>query len=224
MTNENVGILCGIIQIGIGYPFELLKTRSQMHHQYNIFTDMHILYKKKGIRSFYKGCGIPFVISVIINEIQFESYFLMKNKYNDNGVLGGILGGITSGFIMNPFEIMKCHNQNNQKMIYTNKWYMKGLKYTILREIMGCVSYFSIYEIASNNYNIEPFLSGGLAGICSQMINYKIDQKKTQVQLSYKGQTKFVSMTGLYLMIIRTFLVNGCIFKMLSILKSENKK
>jgi hypothetical protein len=203
---------CSIIQIGIGYPFELLKTRSQMNPNYQIKKDLHLLYKTGGIYNFYKGCLIPFYTSIFINQIQFQSYLLCKEKWNDHGFFGGMIGGVITSLVINPFEIMKCHKQNQQQMIFRKHWYIKGLKWTILREIIGCTSYFCTYEYMYKWIHCS-IISGGIAGITSLLLSYNIDVKKTQSQLNYLStKTHIQNRKGLSLMMIRSFIVNGCTF------------
>lgn len=207
----DIGILCSIIQIGIGYPFELLKTRSQMLKHYNLKNDILIL-KKKNLLSFYQGCGPSFFISIITNHIQFQSYLICKHEYKDNGLIGGIIGGFLSGIFLNPFEIIKCHCQNNQKIHFVPYWYLSGIKYTLLRELIGNTTYFMTYEYCHEKIIDNSFTSGGIAGVMSLLCSYRIDQKKTQMQLNYKQNHKFISWIGLKLMICRSFLVNSVIF------------
>jgi len=206
-----IGILCSVIQTGIGYPFELLKTRSQMCKYYNLKNDIFIL-RKQNIFSFYKGCGPAFFVSIITNQIQFQSYLICKHEYKDNGLIGGLIGGFISGIFLNPFEIIKCHRQNNKIIRFLPFWYLSGMRYTLSRELIGNTTYFMTYEYCHENIVDNSFVCGGMAGVVSLLSSYKIDQKKTQIQLNYKNNHKFISWIGLKLMIFRSFLVNSVLF------------
>ena len=113
---------------------------------------------------------------------------------------------------------MSWKELNRNKIIIKKMYYegMTGIKYTFLRESFACGIYFKTYETCKQ-WELSPFLSGGLAGCNSWLLTYPIDTLKTRYQLD---QSKtFVKMimrgglwNGLHFCLLRAFLVNGISF------------
>jgi len=220
LNQKLIGIYCSCINIGVGYPFELLKTRSQIIHPYHLFHDISFIYKKYHIKGFYNGSKIPFLLNVLTNDFQFHSYFYMKEHYHFSGFLSGAILGVFYGFFLNPFEVYKCKNQAFQIIKQQVNW-MNGMNWTLCREISGFSIYFGVYEkMMDEKYPI--WLSGGISGSLSWMISFPFDHYKSHAQTNSKIKTP-ISKIGLFLMIMRSFLVNSLIFQIVDNNKSTSQ-
>lgn len=223
------GFLAGISQTVLGHPFDTIKTRKQMYPYIKINNIAKNIIKKEGIRSFYKGYLPPLLGGCIQNSFIFSTEHYFNNYFQKKYITGFFAGGITS-FILSPFELIKCRMQINQdkklslkETIYllkkNNVKLSRGTGLTFLRDSIGFSLYFSIYN-SMQEYNNNPLINGGFAGVVSWIYSYPIDVLKTKYQLSNQESlnyiiksTKFKHLTsGMWLMLVRSFIVNAGIF------------
>ena len=94
----------------------------------------------------------------------------------------------------------------------------RGVFLTILRDSIGFSIYFSSYQFLQNSYD-NPFLNGGVSGVLSWVYSYPIDVIKTKYTIYdkpllsiIKNQNKQKLLSGINIMLIRAFFVNGGIF------------
>ena len=176
--NEYIaGFASGLIRIGIGYPIETLKVRTQtMYKNTDIFQNIKTMVKTDGIRGFYRGSIGLFAGSSIITSMEFGSYGLaqkyLENNTNWNGLSSHFLGGAFAGGFQAPLTIPVEHIRNimqttNKDSIYKNSYdaYKKiflahGLKgiyrgsiLTLFRDVPGTGSYFATYHTSLNMLN-----------------------------------------------------------------------
>lgn len=213
------GIVLGMIQTILGHPFDTLKTGIQLHNCKTYPLLQHII-KNEGVVGLYKGSLMPFTFSVINNCYLFNGFEYLVSKSYSNQISGFILGFVSS-FFMSPIEMLKCHIQSSKKhvtyiqilnQLRNQKISLyKGFYYTLLRETIGCTSYFYLFFLLEKNFTGYTALNGGLTGSISWILTYPIDTIKTRYQvdgiISYKNLYK-----GFSLMLARSFIVNSAIF------------
>ena len=211
------GILAGIAQTIIGYPIDTLKTNIQLYKPKNNINFIKKNISRYGFLHLYKGVLIPCSISIISNIYLFSSFEYFHKKY-DTATAGFIVGGFT-GFITNPFELIKCNVQTTEitllqmlKKLKKEKIPLyKGLNFSFLRESIGCSIYFSSFHFLEEKTNYS-MLNGGCAGVLSWLFTYPIDTMKTQLQVNNKFTYNNLY-KGFSLVLIRSFLVNSIVFQ-----------
>lgn len=228
--NDNVaysGFMAGGVQTIIGHPYDTVKTRIQIFD--NNYKDTIInIYKKEGIRSFYKGGLVPFISGCFQNCILFSVEDYCQKYFKEHYITGCIAGSIST-ITTSPAELIKCHIQENKSKHLKVKEVMNILKQknislstgflsTLIRESGGFSIYFSSYNYLQDKYN-NPLINGGIAGALSWIYSYPIDVIKTQKQLynnSYKNIIRNIKyrnyIKGMDIMLLRSLIVNAGIF------------
>jgi solute carrier family 25 carnitine/acylcarnitine transporter 20/29 len=227
MNEYLIGNICGISQVVIGYPFDTLKTNIQNSKSIKIFV-------KKPL-SLYAGVRFPLMVNIIGTTFMFGNYHNLL-EYTNNRFTAATITGIIGSFLITPFDYFKIHNQsfiNNSSIssissISVSKLplYYSGLSYTILRESISIPAYFITFDILHNEHNINPFLSGAMAGVNSWLLTYPIDTLKTRRQLYPNKTFKHILemgklYNGLCITLIRAFIVNGINFQLYTSIKKN---
>lgn len=228
--NDNVLIssfLAGSVQTLIGHPFDTIKTRIQIFKG-SYRESISRIYKKEGVRSFYKGYLPPLIAGCFQNSFLFTTENIFQNYYSNSFLTGFLSGGFTA-FLLSPAELIKCHIQSEKNKVLSIKQVFKklkdkkinlftGLTSTIIRDSIGLGIYFGTYNNLQTYYN-NPFLNGGISGIFSWIASYPIDLVKTKKQMYNSPYKQIFSkikpkeyVRGMNIVLIRSFLVNASIF------------
>jgi hypothetical protein len=69
-----LGIYTACIQIGLGYPFDVIKTNIQIYPTQRYHQIIKTIYSKNGIKGFYRGWYFPFMFSIGSNSLFFGGY------------------------------------------------------------------------------------------------------------------------------------------------------
>jgi len=237
MNNEYIlGNFFGFSQVIIGYPFDTVKTYIQ-----NSKTIKPLFYKPT---LFYKGVQYPLITTMLGTTMMFGNYSYFQDLFN-NKFLSASITGIIGSFLITPLDYLKIHRQiygynslkdkkiinalnlNKSKNLMKNiNILYRGLTLTILRESLAIPAYFLTFDYMYNQYNIHPFLSGGVAGINSWFFTYPLDTLKTRRQLYHtKTLKELISLGSLYnglgITLLRGFIVNGTSFYFYSMIKKS---
>ena len=216
-----------VIQTVFGYPFELLKTRSQVSpSKYAMINDAITLYKHRGIAGFYNGAGLPFISTIFTYHSTFSLMNMIdstlhipndpRNQIYSSGIAGMIIACLT-----NTIEVVKCNRQVScHANPFKSSFLLRGITPHVIREGLGYTSYFGIYIYAcrflQDHYDLTTysrFLSGAIAGVGSSMLVFPFDVWKTRSQvLSTHATPFFPPFIGVMLTITRAFIVNGMLF------------
>lgn len=211
LVDSSIGLIIGLSQTIIGYPFDTLKIQAQrgLPFKYN---------------NLYAGAKYQLAIASINSAACYLAFDKVYNHTN-NSILAGAVAGITSGIIINPLEIYKvrfqiAHNPIFKVSVPINNYKNNslGLKFTISREIIAFTVYFSTYmklkEYSPNNVMIN----GGLAGCASWCFSYPFDTIKTHHQTANPSATfrelwkSRMLFKGFRICMIRAFIVNAINF------------
>ena len=227
---ENVflsSFAAGSVQTLIGHPFDTIKTRMQIYnHSYK--NSIINIYKKEGLKSYYKGYFTPLIAGCIQNGILFstEKY---SQSYFKNNYLTGFISGSCSSIVLTPAELIKCHIQKETTKVITIKQVLKkikkknitlftGFNSTFIRDSIGMSIYFGSYNNLQNKNN-NPLLHGGFAGVLSWIFSYPFDVIKTKKQMTNNSYSYIINnihpkqyLRGIEIVLIRSFLVNAGIF------------
>jgi hypothetical protein len=219
--------IAGGVQTILGHPLDTIKTRIQIYNT-GYKNTIYNLYKKEGIRSFYKGGLFPFISGCSQNCFIFSTEDYLQNYFN-NHIYTGFISGSISSIITSPAELIKCQIQQEKSshlkiknvisiMKKKNIVLSTGLSSTFIRDSIGFSIYFGSYNYFQDKYN-NPLINGGLAGMMSWIYSYPIDVIKTHKQiynLPYKTIINNIQINkyikGIDIVLIRSFVVNAGIF------------
>eukprot|EP00979_Chaetoceros_neogracilis_P013661 scaffold3990_cov284-Chaetoceros_neogracile.AAC.2 len=212
------GSIAGAIGVGVAFPLDTLKTKSQVLGQttgkidgigsgggaaaalsgeevleMNMFQLIALIYKMEGIQGFYGGVKG------------------MMDSYNLPGVaallIAACFSGFVTSFLVTPIERIKVLLQSSnaykneidcfQKVIKVEGVigiFTRGLGPTLAREIPSYGIYFLIYgllmqlPLATQLGTLAPLIFGAVTGCASWIPVYPIDVVKTLVQASDGSQ------------------------------------
>jgi len=197
------GFISGIAQSIIGHPLDTYKTWLQVKHIEPI-----------SFKSLYRGITYPALTNGGITAVGFWSYEYCKKNFESYGMLyGGILAGATTTGMTCYIDYKKiAHQLNGNKQI--PKFPKIGIVTSAMREIPACITYFPTYDFA-RSHGINPFMSGGIAGITCWSCSYWADVINTNV-MSGKTLSSTLKMLkpadyfkGLEIALPRAFIVNA---------------
>ena len=196
------GMISGAIQTIVGHPLDTLKTFNQ--------TNNKLLYKPKLL---YNGMTLPLLTNTFVTGLQFHTF----QHYP-------LYMGLVSSIFLTPIEYYKIQKQVHN---YYPKKLPNGFFITFLRESIALNCYFNSYNYFEKRTDV--FTAGGIAGSLSWLVTYPLDTIKTRIQTyndtfidALKKQKLF---KGLFVTLVRGFIVNGSGFLSISLLqKYYNKK
>ena len=228
-----LGNIFGITQVLIGHPLDTIKTNMQYSSNTNkkIATRIFLQHPKM----LYRGITYPLIMNSIGTSFLFGNYNHF-NKLTNNNLFAGILTGLFSTIALLPFDYKKIQSQTKTHSktilfnIQSNNTYTKiskyyvGFTYTLARECVSIPLYFYTYEYLTTTHLINPFISGGVAGINSWLFTYPFDTLKTRKQIyQSKSITELWKMgnlfNGLTITLLRAFIVNSTSFYIYELLK-----
>lgn len=203
MIDSGTGLVIGISQTVVGYPFDTLKIYAQrgLPFKYN---------------NLYAGAKYQFAIAAINSSACYLAFDEVYNHTN-NSVLAGITAGITSGIIINPLEIYKLNHQVGS-YIRPSLALASGLKFTVSREVIAYTTYFTTYMKLKEYWPDNIMINGGLAGCASWCLSYPFDTIKTHHQTNNSTATfselwkQGLLFRGFGICMARAFIVNAINF------------
>ncbi len=204
MTDFIAAIAGGIVQVGIGHPFDTCKTLLQNNKS---------IYNLK-LLDYYRGAKYPLISSAALNSITFTVYERTIN-YTNSGFLSGFIGGAISSPFIFSFDTGKIKNQTKAKLHYRDYIFGKGKTTTFLRESIAMGISFGTYDyLKKKKYN--SLLSGAIAGLCNWSCTYPIDVIKSRQIAQQISITEALKQGNLWkgytICAVRAVLVNGCIY------------
>jgi len=198
-----IGGLGGIVSRSIVAPIELNRIQRQNYFIPN--STLKDVYKKEGIRYFWKGNGINCIRvfpQMAINYSVFRKTKLyFKNKFDNENIVNfsaGCAAGCISMMITYPLETTRTYlslqtNKNKYKGIVDalRKIPIRQLYQGSKLSLMGFggfsgIQYSSYYYFNSLIKNTDfdyKFVGGGLAGLFSVSITYPTDLVRRRLQL-----------------------------------------
>lgn len=206
------GFCGGIAQTVVGHPFDTVKV---------------LIQNKSFKRNFkfcdlYKGWKYPMVMSTMFNSILFPINKEI-NTYTNNLMISGFISGAIVSPIVYGFDIGKIKEQTNQKVVLKDFYKTPGFISTTVRESLAISIYFGSYYHCKEKYNLDPFFSGGIAGILNWTFTYPIDvircrQMAQNISISQAIAQKHL-WKGFSVCIARAAIVNASIFKVYEVTK-----
>ncbi len=100
----------------------------------------------------------------------------------------GVIAGALARTIIAPLDFLKIRYQINKnysiKYIIKNEGYLSFWKGNFVGSMyyaIYCGNQFLIYEYLKKNYNLNPLLNGGIAGLGTSLVTYPLDSIKTRL-------------------------------------------
>ena len=168
------GIVSGVCQTCIGYPFDSMKTWLQ-NSKLSSRPPLTLTNLYKGIQ--FPLMQSPFTVATgfFVNESMFQ--------YSKNVYISAFSSGVACSFFLCPFDYYKIQYQHHYKpnLLYC----FKRLHIVSLREVPANVIYFSFYYHLRKN-EIPIGLAGAISGISSWFFTYPFDTIKSRMQLDHQ--------------------------------------
>lgn len=161
------GFTMGIVRSTISHPFEMLKLKSQMGINDNIFKNL------------YKGLHLSIISNSIERGIQF--YYFDKFKKNNNIFISSLYSSLISTSISLPYNIILLKKNILKDTIHVGRPILfKSGMLEYKRNILGSTIFLYSYDTFKNN-NIPFQIAGVLSSIIVWGITYPIDNIKNQI-------------------------------------------
>ena len=196
------GCMMGLIQNISGHPFDTIKVFKQNNKQLNPVS----------VLCYYRGFIYPTSFSML-----GHGFMMDFNKVINSNINNEFISGSITGLVMTPgiylFELGKLKKQIKKNINFSIILNSKGFFFTSLREFFGTGIYLGSYNKLFNDYEINAFLSGGIAGVLSWTFTYPFDTIKNR-QITYNiNVTKAIERgflwKGFTVCIIRALIVNS---------------
>jgi len=203
------GALSGLTSVLGGYPFDTIKTRSQINNgsSRNILINM---IKNEGTLSIYRGVMSPLLTITIKRSYQYYLFDTLK-EYNYNPFLAGGLAGLSGSLIGCPMHVLKAQMQATDKTKFKNTFqlskyifknegflgFYRGFYINTCKDFIFGASYLGTYTNLKeyfkkyiDNDKLIHFLSGGSAATITWGCFIPIDHFETAIQT--KRGSKYV--------------------------------
>ena len=159
----NGGVI-GLVQAGIGHPFDTVKTLLQNGQSFRKLKPME----------FYRGVAYPTAASLVFNATTFPMFEHLQTKTNNNAYLSGAIAGIAIAPIDYAFDIGKIRRQTLTRV----PLHLNGATLRCLRTIIAQSVYFGVYFDLTQA--LGPLVAGAAAGLANWTITYPLDIVSTR--------------------------------------------
>jgi len=159
-----IGGCIGLVQAGIGHPFDTVKTLLQNGQSFRKLKPME----------FYRGVAYPTAASLAFNVTTFSMFDHLQAKTNNNAYLSGAIAGIAIAPIDYAFDIGKIRRQTLTRV----PLHLNGATLRCLRTIIAQSVYFGVYFDLTQA--LGPLVAGAAAGLANWTITYPLDIVSTR--------------------------------------------
>lgn len=200
MKDSNINLLAGFaagsMGLFVGYPFDVLKTYSQIHQHHSLLSSCRHIYNSYGLWGFFKGISAPLSLRSVIKTLNFVTYekvlnshFMGERQKFLRMIVAGFISGLVSTVIVCPVDLIKISNQKGYQISQMIRrrgpvYLLTGLKETMIKETLFHGISFPLYDYCKH---IGIPFAGGIAGILPWILIYPIDVMKTIKQSPIKG-------------------------------------
>jgi solute carrier family 25 aspartate/glutamate transporter 12/13 len=204
------GLVAGLTGAFAVYPIDVVKTQMQNQNSNvnklykNGFDCFQKLWKHGKFKSLYRGCT-PQMIGVGPEKaVKLFAYTNVISSFDKNKWMthfyGGIIAGTCQVFVTNPYEMIKINlqmkNNINYKQMTLKKLYT-GSSACGLRDIPFAGMYFPLYWQLKDKQQLNPFLSGTLAGAPVAFLCTPADVIKTRIQTLRNNKIEQIKMLNI---------------------------
>lgn len=198
------GVTYGVTNVLAGSPMDVIKTKMQVFEEYkakNSFQSASLVYKRYGIKGFFKGITGPLMGSSIFRAVQFASFEAFYTKVQEDKfftqkvpytfgleirvICGGIISGSCRAIIECPFEYTKVRRQTNQTWEKGHLYY--GFRATWLKAVGMMTTYFCIVDTFRRNTSsfkskFMLFLVNGFSAAFAFVVIWPFEIVKNKIQ------------------------------------------
>ena len=203
-----IGGVIGLVQAGIGHPFDTVKTLLQNGQSIRNLRPLE----------FYRGVAYPTAASLAFNVTTFPMFARMQPKTN-NAYLSGAIAGAIIAPIDYAFDVGKIRRQT----LTTVPMHLKGATLSCTRTVLAMGVYFGVYFDLTQTTG--PLVAGAAAGLANWTLTYPLDIVSTR-QIAGNLLIREALHGGLwrgYLpCAMRAILVNSATFYVYEKLKKDN--
>lgn len=206
------GSFAGAIGVGVSFPLDTLKTKSQVLGQASNLGMIELsrkIFKEEGLHGFFGGVRGMMIGQAVIKSAAFTSNQFALESLNTVHIpmfysllLSAAFAGFVTSFIVAPVERVKIMMQAAPNQ-YVNEFECmkaifkiegiggflgRGLNATIVREVPSYCIYFALYGMLMKTPsfvwlgNLAPLVAGALSGMGSWLPVYPVDVVKSLVQ------------------------------------------
>jgi solute carrier family 25 (mitochondrial carnitine/acylcarnitine transporter), member 20/29 len=190
MIGSSVGFI-------VGYPFDVMKSYSQLEQTKNMFHSAKLINERFGFKGFYNGIMTPLLCRSAVKGSLFGVQAACMNsslfsKIQDRGsanyakmAVAGFVGACVSSLINSPVELIKLSYQRGVPFWHNFgapgffRGLFLGLPETIYRDGPFFALYFPLYYWLKEKD--VPF-AGGIAGSIPWILTFPMDVVKTHKQ------------------------------------------
>lgn len=198
-----MGAVSGMIGISVMYPVDVVKTRIQETcGKTNAMEICKRVYVKEGFGAMYKGL-IPQLMGTGPDKaisLATRNWFMsaFEDSYSYTAIMASAGGaGAVQSVIMSPVEIIKVRMQLDSAQTARRiiaelgmKGLYRGYSACFLRDVTFSTTYFTLYEMSKQMFDIHPdsssllvrLAAGTAAGIPAAFLTTPLDVFKTRLQ------------------------------------------
>ena len=213
MNSLFAGIMAGLVQVLVGHPFDTIKANTQS-----------IQTVRWSPRYLYQGSKLGLCNAIATNIVVFPLTDLLEC---DSVWLKGAFAGFCAApfaFVLDGAKVLRQVSIPGMRIFSRY-----GLSSTLIRETFGFGLYFGVFDHLSKDLSVP--ISGALAGLTKWSLMYPVDLVRTrQIVWNYSLLDVFRhwtwkgSLQGLGLCMLRSLLVNACIFEAVDRCNSPNTR
>lgn len=197
MHDVGVGLIIGLVQAGIGHPFDTAKTLLQNKQSFRTLKPLQ----------YYRGVAYPTAASLAFNVTTFPVFERMHNTHN--AYQAGAVAGVAIAPIDYAFDVGKIRRQT----LTTTPLHFRGITLTCTRTVIAMAAYFGVYFDTAPTTG--PLIAGALAGLANWTITYPLDVVSTR-QIAGNLRVRDAMRGGLWVgylpCAVRAVLVNSATF------------
>ena len=159
-----VGGVIGLVQAGIGHPFDTVKTLLQNGQTFRNLRPLQ----------YYRGVTYPTCASLVFNLTTFPVFARMQPKTKHNAYVSGAVAGAVIAPIDYAFDVGKIRRQTLSNV----PMHFKGVSLSCMRTVLAMGVYFGVYFDLTTTTG--PLFAGAAAGLANWTLTYPLDVVSTR--------------------------------------------
>jgi hypothetical protein len=209
------GLVQGLIQMGLSYPLDTIKTNIQVHQQ-KAWPTVKRIYQQHGLGGFYSGALLPMALKSVKRGVQMPLYEALVARDYNTYIAGAAAGAIGIPFAC-PLHTIMVNRQTHAfkhslacvQSLRVQRLYQATLPQLGRDVVMGSM-YLGTYGWLRSlpGDPLHPILLGGLSGSVAWLVCYPIDTLVARQQSTTKTTLQSFS-RGISVAFVRVWLSNG---------------
>lgn len=198
-TNYVAGMTQATLVTIVGYPFDLVKSRTQAKIYQSATKCAIDILQNKGFIGLYRGVSAPWISHLIKRPLQFPLTEYLKNRNFGNNYVIGFVSGVIGPVFGTPLQLIKVQMQTNNSggmISFIQKrmreqgiiGFYRGFLPTLIKDCVFAASfvgnYYTFRDYLGTDRWWKNFLSGSVAHCITWSLFIPIDFIKTNIQKS----------------------------------------